>query len=290
MGGRHELRVLPTSYLRLFERAEARFRADDRVQAMWLGGSLARGTADEASDLDLVLAVADDAFDSFASDWRGWLADITPTVLAAELPFAKGIIYSVTPGFERLDVVVERVSALVSTPHRSRILVFDKADLDGQVPDPLPGGGPSDTTVEAIITEYFRTNAVETILVRDDWLLAREHIRAVSTLIYRLLVEANAPLPATGVKQWSTKLSDEQKTLMLALPTTCDDIEGLRVAHVHLARAFVSNAAALAEQLGVVWPEQLEAAAAAHVRRHIGVEQPFPRDPTAVVVPTEPAR
>lgn len=278
------LQDLPESYLRLFDRAEEHLRADHRVRAMWLGGSLARGTADAASDLDLVLAVADEDFDEFTSGWRDWLAEITPSVLAAEVPFVKGIIYSITPGFERLDFVVEPVSALPTTAHQFRAVVFDRDGLDGQVPRLSSGVGPSPSTVEALITEYFRVNAVETILVRDDWLLAREHLHLVTSLIYRLLVEANAPLPPMGVKQWSTKLTPEQSALLLSLPSDCSNLDELREAHSQLAAAFVSNASRLAEQLNIPWPDDLEAAAAAHLRRHLHLEQPFARSPAAVVV------
>ena len=278
------LEALPASYQNLFRRAEDRFWGDDRVRAMWLGGFLALGTADAASDLDLILAVADPDFEEFTSEWRHWLTDITPTVHAAELPFAKGIVYSVTPAFERVDVVTEPVSLLPATPHRRRTVVFDRDGLNAQVAEPVTGDGPSATTIEALITEYFRVNAVETILVRDDWLLAREHIHVVTSLTYRLLVEANAPLPPMGVKQWSAKLTAGQRTLLLALPTSCDSADGFRDTHVRLAAAFVSNADRMAERLQIVWPAELEAAAAQHLRRHLHLELPFPRDPAAIVV------
>jgi hypothetical protein len=54
--------------------------------------------------------------------WREWLATITPTLLAQELPFARGSFYSTTTGCERLDVVSEPVSkvANVTAPAPSR--------------------------------------------------------------------------------------------------------------------------------------------------------------------------
>jgi len=59
--------VLPETYRHLFERAVAVLGADERVRALWLSGSLARGVADAASDLDLIVAVADDELDGFAT-------------------------------------------------------------------------------------------------------------------------------------------------------------------------------------------------------------------------------
>ncbi len=276
--------VLPQGYQDLFGRAAEHFRNDRRVRGMWLGGSLARGTADAASDLDLIVAVADNAFDEFTSTWSEWLSAITPTVLAATLPFAPGILYSITPNFERLDIVVEPVSLLRDTPHRYRTIVFDRDQLSDLVPISQPGVGPSASTVEGLITEYFRINAVETILVRDDWLLAREHVHVISTLIYRLLSEANAPLPPMGVKQWSTKLTPEQAAAMSSLPTGCSDLASLRDAHQRLATLFVSNADELADRLDIDWPQQLEDAASMHLKHYLQLDVPFPRDPSAVVV------
>ena len=277
------VRVLPAGYQQLLDGARRRFEGDERVRGMWLGGSLGRGTADAASDLDVLLAVADDAFDDFVAGWRTWLADITPTVLAEALPFAPGMYYSVTPGFERFDIVAEPVSALPATFFRSRVTVFDRDGLTGRVPPPEAGPGPSADAVRGLITEYFRISAVETIVVRDDWLLAREHVHAVASLVYRLFVEANAPLPPMGLKQWSAKLTPDQRDALASLPTDARDLDGLRVAHLAAAAVFVPNAEALARRLGVPWPHDLEGAAAAHLRKMLGLEDPYPRTGRAVV-------
>lgn len=275
--------VLPAGYQALFRQARARFESDERVRGLWLGGSIGRGTADEASDLDLIVAVADEAFDGFAASWRDWLADVTPTVLAETLPFAKGIVYAVTPAFERFDIVVERVSALPETFAPRRSVVFDRDDLTATIPAPDAGPPPSRDAVATMITEYFRMSAIETILVRQDWLLAREHLHVVSSLTYRLFVEANAPQPPMGVKQWSTRLTAAQRDALLELPAAANDLAELRRAHLAMAGLFVPNAEVLAARLGIEWPAALERAAAAHLSRHLGIEDPYPRGGRIVV-------
>src|ERR1039458_1243617 len=117
---------LPDGYRSLFGRVVERCSQDERVRAMWLGGSLARGDTDQSSDLDVLIAVADAAFDEFGAGWKSWLGSITPTVIARALPFVPGSFYSVTPAMERLDVISERVSAVATTPHPVRLLVLDK--------------------------------------------------------------------------------------------------------------------------------------------------------------------
>ena len=84
------LQVLEPGYDALFDRAVEVFAADQRVRAMWLSGSLGRGDADAMSDLDLIVAVADDALPEFAASWRDWLARITPTLIAVP-PLCSGL-------------------------------------------------------------------------------------------------------------------------------------------------------------------------------------------------------
>ena len=137
--------------------------------------------------------------------------------------------------------------------------------------------------VAGLIQEFFRISFPEVIVQRDDWLLAREHIHVLSSLLYRLLVESNAPLPPMGVKQWSAKLTPAQVDALAHLPTDARNVDELRDAHVAIAALFVPNAEVLAERLGVAWPGELEAAATAHVREVLGVEDPFPRSGPVIV-------
>jgi predicted nucleotidyltransferase len=250
---------------------------------MWLGGSLARGDADAASDLDVIVTVADDSRQEFATAWRSWLQQISPTVLAEELPFAAGSFFSITPAFLRLDVVVESMSELPTTFFRQRVVVFDRDGLGDMLPAPHQGPGPSGDTVGALIREFFRISAVETILARDDWLLAREHLHVLSSLIYRLFVEANAPLPPMGVKQWSTKLTADQQRALLSLPTAAANRAELARSHQMAADVFLTNAGSLAARLGIPWPDDLERAARRHLQDHLGLEDPYPRTATIVV-------
>lgn len=51
---------LPAGYRPLLDRFVTICEDDDRVRAVWLGGSLARDDADPSSDLDVMIAVADE--------------------------------------------------------------------------------------------------------------------------------------------------------------------------------------------------------------------------------------
>jgi hypothetical protein len=244
---------------------------------MWLGGSIARGTADAASDLDVMLAIDDVHHDEFASSWKQTLVAITPTVLAQEQPWSKGSFWSITPGFERFDVVVEPASLIPQTFFRVRQVVFDRDGLDATIPPAEPGPGPSATKLASLVESWFHFSAMlETILARQDWLLAAEHLHFLGQLTYQLLVEANAPLPPMGLKQWSAKLTDEQRALLEQLPTSATSVDAVRDAHLAYSRAFLGHARPLAAELEAPWPAELEQAATAHLREVLAVEEPYP--------------
>lgn len=64
------LTALPSSYRHLFDRVLTVCENDPRIRALWLSGSLAKGTADAGSDLDTLIAVRDEDFDDFVARWR----------------------------------------------------------------------------------------------------------------------------------------------------------------------------------------------------------------------------
>lgn len=68
----------------LIERFVAACRADDRVVAAFLGGSLAAGTADDYSDLDLYLITQDEAYKSFFSDRQEFMRRLGMPVFAED--------------------------------------------------------------------------------------------------------------------------------------------------------------------------------------------------------------
>ena len=141
---------------------------------MWLSGSLGRGDADPISDLDLLLAVSDDALQSFADEWREWLAAITPTLIARTLPFAQGSLYAVTPDRLRLDIVSEPASRVPQSIFRYRAIVFDHDGLDASVPAPATDS-PSRERIAMLVEEFFRDVGMFPVVVeREDWLLGVE--------------------------------------------------------------------------------------------------------------------
>lgn len=267
-----ELGPLPAPYHALFARARDVFAADTRVQALWLSGSLARGDADAHSDLDLLVATTDDGHASFTEAWEAWLASITPTVLAKRIPGITGL-YAVTPEWLRIDVVWEPRGALARTFFRTRRLVFDRADCAAAIPPAIPRPGPSARAVLDLIEESLRIlGLLPTGVGREDWLLGVEGVWNHRLLLYQLFQQANAPLPETGLKQWSSKLTPAQRARLSGLPTGAANREAVIRASLEVAAAFLAEARPLAARLGIAWPDALEAATRVHLRRTLGVE------------------
>ena len=193
------IEALAPGYARLFERTLAVLGADERVRAVWLSGSVARGDADAGSDLDFIVTVADEDHASFAGEWERWLAAITDTVFAKPLTFAPGSFYSVTPDWHRLDVVVERVSDLSHSMMRTRQAVLDRDGLATQLPAEDPPAPASPERVAALVEEFLRIHGLlPVIVVRQDWLLGVEGVHTLRSLLYQVFVEASAPHAVTG--------------------------------------------------------------------------------------------
>lgn len=251
---------LPASYLPIFDRLIEVTESDERIRALWLSGSLAKGTADGGSDLDVVLALRDEDFDDFAATWRDWLATITPTLIAKELPFAKGCFYSTAVGCERLDVISERASEVAETNHRYRRVVFDRDGLAAKVPAPKEIPGPDAEKLSTMLGEFLRIQAITPFMVneRRDYLCAQTGVQTLQKMLYDVFVEANQPLPPMGVKQYTAKLTAEQVEVLSALPPAAATRESLVPAMRAAVEAFRTHGRRAAEAAGATWPVELD--------------------------------
>lgn len=263
------LAALPAAYGPLFDRAMAVLGADDRVRAIWLAGALGRGAADAASDLDIAIAVRDEDFDAFAAEWPDWLAAISPTLVARELPGRPGSLYALTPTCERLDVVTERVGELGAGQGAARLAVLDRDGLHARLPA-AAARRPDAGRIAWLIEECLRQAAnFPTVTVRDDWLLGVVAVQEVHLMLYQLFVESNQPLPPMGPKQWSAKLTPEQRAVLAALPVPQPRPVSVLHARETALRAFIEHGRPLADRCGVRWPAELETSVRDFLRREL---------------------
>ena len=254
------LAALVPSYRPIFDRLLAVCEGDERIRALWLSGSLAKGTADGGSDLDCLLAIRDAEFDEFAGGWREWLATITPTLLARELPFARGSFSSTTTGCERLDVVCEPVSKLPASRFRHRHVVFDRDGLDATIPPPEERPGPDLDRLRATTEEFFRIEAITPFMLnqRRDYLCVVQGVQDLQRILYNLFVECNQPQPPMGVKQWSARLTPQQREILTTLPVAAPERESLLAALRAVGNAMRTAGRTAMTACGGDWPADLD--------------------------------
>ena len=118
------------------ERFAAACQGDAAVLAAFLGGSLAAGTADEESDLDVYIVVAEPGYDAFVDRPKDFLASWGEVAFATTLRNFEGlgfemVLFVMTDGVEG-ELAVGKEANFRSThggPHR--VLVDKTGILEG---------------------------------------------------------------------------------------------------------------------------------------------------------------
>ncbi len=99
----------------LIDRAVAIFSADARFPAGWLEGSLADGSADSYSDIDLHLCVVESAWDEVWNGRRREIERVAPILACLDIMGVFGV-GCLVEGPVKLDVFFEREGGLASRP------------------------------------------------------------------------------------------------------------------------------------------------------------------------------
>jgi predicted nucleotidyltransferase len=241
------------------------------VLAAWVGGSLARDTADNWSDIDLHLLVADP--EKFAGGIADWFARTTPVVYAAGIPGVSGGFIFVTPDWLHVDVVVHGSQDFCQDGYPARVLLDPQARLceipasaEEMVGEPyLPEG-------QIPLFIYFMGVTV-TVIHREEWLaLAQGAASFRDSLLIPLMLaensvrktrrcEASQPLPHRGANR--SDRSDPARRLRSR--ATGRGSRGHRTGVPHRARRLVAL-------LGESWPGEFEQASLDLWRRELGID------------------
>ncbi len=99
----------------LIDRAVAVYSADERFPAGWLEGSLADGSADAYSDIDLHLCVVESAWDEVWNARRDVIERVAPILACLDIMGVFGV-GCLIEGPVKLDVFFEREGGLASRP------------------------------------------------------------------------------------------------------------------------------------------------------------------------------
>ncbi|WP_158645580.1 nucleotidyltransferase domain-containing protein [Stackebrandtia albiflava] len=248
--------------------------ADPRILAAFLIGSHAAGTADAYSDVDLHCVVADTDVETCLADAEALMTRIAgPLALADRLPGTTGAV-AVAADWLRLDLFFHARSGYDPDRYDAVAPLFDHAGL---LPPPRTGDAPPEPpwfpqrTVDMFF--FFLGNLVA-VLGRGETTLALDGLGLVRAQLVALMCAEQGVRRTGGAKRLSPFLTGEQRHVLDTVPGAGPEPAEIIAAHRHLAADFIPRGRALAAATGNPWPEALERATLAHLRRHLGMTLP----------------
>jgi hypothetical protein len=256
----------------VIERALRVVSEDDRVAAAWLAGSLATGAADAYSDIDLHLLVEDTDQAEVAQEWPELVERIIgPLVLATPIDGVVGG-YTLNRDWVHLDLVVHAASDLDAVPAGPMLVLYDPtqalSDRRAGLPEPGEPYFPDDV-VDLYL--YFLGNLVVTF-GRRELVVARGGVQALIDLLVRLMLAERGIHEIGGQKRLNPFLSEEQRTVLESIPGAAATPTEITAAVESITREFVRRGRALASSTHHPWPDRLQRATVAHLRRHLGTD------------------
>lgn len=251
------------------------FRADQRIQAAWLSGSLARDEGDEFSDVDLVVAADDAERDALLADWDDLAALIAPIVFSNRLDAGPTTVLNhVTDEWLRFDVAVLSPEGVVRVRTASTLgVLFDRLGLHERL---RPAGEtlqPSGPRVEGLVREFLRVlGLLPVVLGRKEHVVGASGAGLVRTMVVQLMVEDAAVEDRGGALRLRGLLPEDRLTALAALPPIEATRESVIAVHLACAQLFLPLARDLAARTGVAWPDEMEQALRAHLKRQLGLD------------------
>lgn len=254
---------------------------EERVEALFLGGSFGRGTADEFSDLDYVGLTGHGDHDAVVALWRETIEAISPVVFWNQRVGPPTLLNAITRDWLRIDLwLIDKASFLShARPPFDRysqstlLRVVDRGDVFAELPESPPGAAPEKRQVEYVINEFIRVLGLIAVGVgRREYVLGVTGAGLLRDLLTRLMIEETLSPERGGALHLSRTITPAQMDELLALPYPSPVREEVLEAHWALARTFFPRARALADRLGIAWPEAFEQATKRHLQRSFGAE------------------
>lgn len=245
-----------------------RMAEEEAVRGLFLAGSHGRGTADEWSDVDLIALVAPERQAAVAARWRQILNDITPIVFWSELNRGALVINAVSEDWLRCDLSIAAPHAWGTRAKNTVKPLIDHERVYDRLPQTLPPRQPDAGTVNYLIHEFIRMLGLLPVGAgRGEYVTMVLGVGMLRSHLETLLMQ-DVPNPDPGgILHQSKLLSAAQMQLLHSLPYPRPNREETIAANFAIAREFMPRARAMAERLGIEWPDAFEAA----TRRRLAV-------------------
>jgi hypothetical protein len=250
----------------------ARAEGDDRVAALFLGGSLGKGLGDDWSDADMILAARPEHHATLVSEVRAW-ADAIAKVVLWKQPYPGVPLYTaVTDGWLRFDLTVTVPGHVIGAQATLKPLV-DHAGVWASLPEALAPKPVDPIALTALVEEALRILGLLPLAIgRGEFASGVTGAGLVrQQLISLMILETEPPLPP-GALHLSRLIPPGDLATIEALPGVIATRASVIAANVAYGRAFLERARIVAARVGAAWPQPLEDACRAHWRQELGLE------------------
>jgi len=255
----------PWGYKQIADAVESWAKDDAEIRAMFVGGSIAQGTSDRFSDLDLVLVAPASAFERLTGEVRDRIEGMWPVIIENRLrPGDLAILSVVTDQWHRVDVAFGDMESDIL---RQRLVtVFDPEELYQGPPEEVAPPPVTPAHVITLAKDFLRILGLAVVVNgRNDVHAAHDGANLLRTLLIELLLMEPPRRLRPGPKTLLPVLSDEQHGILRSLPPVADDLALLDVFNEATAKAFLPRARVLVESLGGQWPVEVEEATRAYL-------------------------
>jgi predicted nucleotidyltransferase len=247
--------------------------ADPRIAALWLAGSLGRGAGDAWSDVDMLVLCEDGKVAEVSAAYAKDITAIATPVLLKPL-FGGVILNVVTQDWQRFDLTLIEAGGLPRYYANELTPLFNRGTRTPQLGD-RPPHRTDPAALRATIEEFLRIFGTAPVAYgRGEHIVTLTGVGLLRGLLIELMLEENGLGPAQrgGALHLNTLLTGEQRRALEALPPVTTERESLLAANRALATLFFPRARALAAKIGMVWPQALEDATRAHLKRAMDFE------------------
>ncbi|HEY7781714.1 MAG TPA: hypothetical protein VIC85_16050 [Ktedonobacterales bacterium] len=259
-------------------RAANTLAGDERVWALWLTGSLAAGTGDAWSDVDLRAAIHADAFAALRDGtrrWRDLVETVAPVVWARRWPGPPDelILGAITTKYVRFDLVLQSADDLRPRHLVAARALFDKDGLAERLTLTVPEARDPLAALPEVVDEFIRLVGMLPIVVgRDDVPIGMEGQMGLhGLLIALLLMEGGIDRMASGKRHVAALLDAEQRAVLASVPTLAPTMASVVEGRLAYARIFLPRARRLMAAHGLTYPQAFEDTTRAHLVATLGV-------------------
>ena len=249
-------------------------QSDTRVAALFLGGSLGAGKGDIYSDVDLILVAFPEHHPALTAEVRNWADDIVELVIWRPPYPGLPLFMAVTTEWHRFDITVTVPGRVTGSKAGLKPLV-DHAGVWASLPARLPPQPMPAAQLEALIEETMRILGLLPVgMGREEYAVAVTGVGLLRGNLISLMIAETEPALPPGAMGLRKVISHDDLAYLTAQPGVAATRAAVIAASIEYATQFFGRARPLAAKVGATWPDKLEAALRAHLRRELQIDLP----------------